>query len=60
VHHGPYDGLPAAWGALMTWVGEQGHEPAADLWEVYAVGAETTADPGSWRTELYRPLARRA
>ena len=35
----------------------QGLAPAADLWEVYAVGPESVPDAASYRTELNRPLA---
>jgi effector-binding domain-containing protein len=56
VYSGPYEDLPSAWGALMGWIKDAGREPAANLWEVYAVGPQTTSDPAGWRTELNRPL----
>jgi hypothetical protein len=40
-------------------VAAQGLEPAQDLWEVYVIGPEAGADPGAWRTELYRPVRER-
>ena len=54
---GPYEGLAAAWGELDAWLAAHGHAPAPDLWERYAVGPESSADPADWRTELDRPLA---
>lgn len=54
---GDYAGLPAAWAELDAWLASAGHTPAADLWERYLVGPESSADPASWRTELNRPLA---
>ncbi len=57
VYHGVFDGLPDAWGEFETWIAAQGHAERPDLWEVYAVGPETSDDPADWRTELYRPLA---
>jgi effector-binding domain-containing protein len=57
IHHGSYDGLGAGWGELMAWIGAKGLKPAEDLWEVYAVGPESSADPAAWRTELNCPLA---
>ena len=33
------------------------HEPAANLWEVYSVGPQSSPDRANWRTELNRPLA---
>ena len=56
VYHGPYDGLPGAWGEFVTWMKANGHEQAEDLWEVYQVGPQSSPDPGDWRTELNRPL----
>jgi effector-binding domain-containing protein len=56
IYSGPYEGLPAAWGEFGAWIRAQGLQPAADLWEFYAVGPQTTADPAAWRTELIRPL----
>ncbi len=56
VYSGPYEGLPTAWGEFDTWMKANGHEPAADLWELYSVGPQTTPDPAGWRTELNRPL----
>jgi effector-binding domain-containing protein len=56
IYHGPYDGLPDAWGDFVTWMKANGHEQAEDLWEVYQVGPQSSPDPAQWRTELNRPL----
>ncbi|MCC6523408.1 MAG: GyrI-like domain-containing protein [Polyangiaceae bacterium] len=56
VYRGPYEGLATAWAELTAWVEAGGHRPAANLWEVYAAGPESSPDPTSWRTELNRPL----
>jgi effector-binding domain-containing protein len=56
VYSGPYEGLPTAWGEFDKWIKTNGHEQAADLWELYSVGPQTTPDPAGWRTELNRPL----
>jgi effector-binding domain-containing protein len=58
VYSGPYEGLPSAWGEFSEWITANGHEPAADLWEAYSVGPQSTPDPANWRTELNRPLAK--
>ena len=58
VYHGDYEGLPGAWGEFMEWIAAEGHTPAPDLWERYAVGPESDPDPATWRTELTRPLLR--
>ncbi|MCA3079580.1 MAG: GyrI-like domain-containing protein [Rhodocyclaceae bacterium] len=56
IYSGPYEGLSSAWGEFDTWITSNGHEKAADLWEVYSVGPHSTPDPTGWRTELVRPL----
>jgi len=56
VYSGPYEGLPAAWSEFDKWMRANGHEQAADLWELYLVGPQSTPDPADWRTELNRPL----
>ncbi|HLN65348.1 MAG TPA: GyrI-like domain-containing protein [Symbiobacteriaceae bacterium] len=56
VYHGGYIGLGAAWGEFDAWIAAAGHRPAPDLWEVYAVGPESSPNPADWRTELNRPL----
>jgi effector-binding domain-containing protein len=56
VYRGPYEGLGAAWGEFVAWLAAQGHTPAADLWERYLTGPESSPEPAEWRTELTRPL----
>ncbi len=56
VYHGGYEGLGDGWGEFQRWIESEGHEAAPDLWEVYAIGPESSPDPADWRTELNRPL----
>lgn len=56
VYHGGYEGLGDAWGSFMDWIEAQGLSPAADLWECYVAGPESSANPADWRTVLNRPL----
>jgi effector-binding domain-containing protein len=56
VYRGPYDGLPAAWQELETWITGCGHVPAGPFREVYLSGPEVSTDPADWRTELNRLL----
>jgi effector-binding domain-containing protein len=58
IHHGPYEGLPAAWPQLDAWIREQGRTPGPSLWETYLTDPASSADPATWRTELTRPLAK--
>lgn len=57
VYHGPYEGLPTAWGEFHAWVKSNGHAYAPDIWECYVEGPHSTSDPSEYRTELNRPLA---
>jgi effector-binding domain-containing protein len=56
VYRGPYQGLGDAWGEFGAWIAANGHTPAADLWECYVSGPESSPNPADWRTELNRPL----
>ena len=56
IYHGPYEGLPEAWGDFMDWMETQGLQQAEDLWECYVTGPHSEPDPARWRTELNRPL----
>lgn len=56
VYHGPYEGLPEAWGQFHAWIEENGLAFAPDIWECYVDGPHSDPDPAHWRTELNRPL----
>ena len=56
VLHGGYEGLAGAWGEFNAWIKANGHQPAADFYECYVAGPESSPDPAHWRTELSRPL----
>ncbi|HEX2612113.1 MAG TPA: GyrI-like domain-containing protein [Fibrobacteria bacterium] len=56
IYHGPYEGLPSAWGEFDKWMKAQGLKQADDLWEVYTHGPQSDPDPKKWWTELVRPL----
>jgi len=56
IYSGPYEGLPSAWGQFSNWLRENRHQPAETLWELYAVGPESTPNAADWRTELFQPL----
>jgi len=56
IYSGPYEGLPSAWSEFDIWMKANGHNQAADLWELYSIGPQSSSDPTTWRTELNRPL----
>ena len=55
-YHGPYEGLPEAWGEFMDWIEAGGHRATEDLYESYVTGPHLDPDPATWRTEFSRPL----
>jgi len=57
IYHGPYEGLPQAWGEFDAWIQQRGQAVAPDLVEIYLVGPESGTDGSKWQTELRRPLA---
>ncbi len=56
IYRGGYEGLGAAWGEFGKWIATEGHQPAANLWERYLSGPESSPEPAKWQTELNRPL----
>lgn len=52
IHQGSYDGLPAAFHAVIEWVRENGYRITADPWECYLDGPEV-AQP---RTKVCFPV----
>jgi effector-binding domain-containing protein len=56
VYHGGYEGLAGGWGEFDAWLQANSHPTAANLWERYLTGPETSPNPADWRTELNRPL----
>lgn len=55
-YRGGYEGLGAGWGEFDAWIRDEGLRPEGSLWESYAAGPESGAEPAGWRTELSRPL----
>jgi len=53
-------GIGPAWAELNAWIAAAGHKAAPGLWECYVAGPESAPDPAKWRTELNRPLVKRA
>ena len=52
VYHGPYEGLPDAWGSFQERVTAGGHSVADEFRERYLKGPEVGTDSSAWRTEL--------
>lgn len=56
VYRGPYEGLSQAWTEFKDWILANGYQAAPDLWEVYLLGPESSADPQEWQTQFNQPL----
>lgn len=60
-HIGPYEGLFSAWREFDEWfrsdeASKMNLKKGATLFEIYAIGPETTENASEWRTELYQTL----
>jgi effector-binding domain-containing protein len=55
-YHGGFEGLGSAWGEFIGMIKSAGHKTADGLYEAYAVGPETSADPAAWRTVLSKQI----
>lgn len=52
IYRGPYENLGQAWGEFQAWIGRNGYQKSAGLWERYVSGPESSPDPAQWCTEL--------
>lgn len=59
VHHGGYSSLSEAYGALVSWIMENGYEIAAAPFELYIKTQFDALPPDEWETEVYFPVRRR-
>lgn len=57
LYRGPYEGLPAGWGELRSWLEASGRKMGDQLLEVYRKGPADSADPTTWETQLNQTLA---
>jgi DNA-binding transcriptional MerR regulator len=55
---GAYDGIGAAYNALMAWIGENGYRPSGPCREVYLRGPESGSDASTYLTEIVLPVQR--
>jgi len=56
MHIGPYETMEATYLELQSWMDEQGHHPAAGMWECYLSDPLTEPDPATWRTLIIWPI----
>jgi DNA-binding transcriptional MerR regulator len=58
VHRGPWDGLRAAWAALIAWTGRSGYEVSSPVRVTYEIGPAGAADPAGYVTQIALPVRR--
>ncbi len=60
VHKGPYSSLSDAYGALVSWISENGYEGCGAPYDIYAKTQFDSLAPEDWETEVYFPVKKRA
>ncbi len=56
LHRGSYSTLSEAYGAVVSWIMENGYEMAGEPFELYIRTQFDTLSPEDWETEVYFPV----
>jgi effector-binding domain-containing protein len=56
IHIGPFEALAETYSALQAWMDEEGHQPAAGMWEVYLTDPQVEPDQSKWQTKIVWPI----
>lgn len=59
VHHGSYSTLSESYGAIVTWIIENGYEIAGAPFELYIKTQFDSLSPEEWETEVYFPVRKK-
>ena len=59
VHHGPYSTLSEAYGAVISWIAENGYEIAGAPFDLYTKTQLQSLSPEDWETEVYFPIRKK-
>lgn len=59
VHHGSYSTLSEGYGAVVSWIIENGYEMAGAPFELYIKTQFDSLSPEEWETEIYFPVRRK-
>ena len=60
VHRGGYSTLSEAYGAIVSWIIENGYEIAGAPFDLYVRTQFDTPSPEAWMTEVYFPIRKKA
>lgn len=59
VHHGGYSTLSEAYGAVVSWIIENGYEIAGAPFDLYIKTQFNSLSPEDWETEVYFPIRKK-
>ena len=59
LHRGSYSTLSEAYGAVVSWIMENGYEMAGEPFELYLRTQFDTLSPEEWETEVYFPVRKK-
>ncbi|MDE7324808.1 MAG: MerR family transcriptional regulator [Lachnospiraceae bacterium] len=59
VHHGGYSSLSEAYGAVVSWIMENGYEIAGAPFDLYIKTQFDSLPPQEWETEVYFPIRKK-
>ena len=59
VHHGGYSTLSEAYGAIVSWIAENGYEIAGAPFDLYIKTQFDSLPPEDWETEVYFPIRKK-
>lgn len=59
VHHGGYSTLSEAYGAVVSWIIENGYKMAGAPFELYIKTQFDSLSPEDWETEVYFPVRKK-
>ena len=59
VHHGGYSNLSEAYGAVVSWIIENGYEIAGAPFDLYIRTQFDSLSPEDWETEVYFPIRKK-
>ena len=60
VHHGGYSTLSEAYGAVVSWIMENGYEIAGAPFDLYIKTQFDSLSAEDWKTEVYFPIRKKA
>ena len=54
--NGSYEQMPEVYGAVISWVKENGYEPCGAMFNIYHISSHETQNPDEFVTEVCYPI----